>query len=144
MPMVSKLLVALLLMALCVTIQATGLTAAYRWIRHHGVPAAPSFGQATALLIGVAAWSVVLHLVQILAWALFYEWHDAFADVPSSIYFSAVTYTTTGYGDLVLPRQWRIVGGVEALTGILMCGLSTGFFFAVFSRAFESEPRRTA
>jgi Ion channel len=47
-----------------------------------------------------------------------------------------VTYTTTGYGDLVLPEEWRLAGGVEALTGILMCGLSAGMFFAVFSSIF--------
>ena len=57
-------------------------------------------------------------------------------DLESAMYFSAVTYTTTGYGDLVLPAQWRLVGGVEALTGILMCGWSTGFFFAIVSRVF--------
>jgi hypothetical protein len=39
-----------------------------------------------------------------------------------------------GYGDLVLPREWRLVGSVEGLTGILMSGLSTGFFFAVVTR----------
>jgi hypothetical protein len=55
-------------------------------------------------------------------------------DLQSALYFSAVTYTTTGYGDLVLPPDWRLVGAVEALTGILMCGWSTGFFFAVVSR----------
>ena len=26
-----------------------------------------------------------------------------------------VTYTTTGYGDLVLPIEFRLIGGVEAL-----------------------------
>src|SRR5438045_4126708 len=39
-----------------------------------------------------------------------------------AVYFSAVTYTTTGYGDVVLPAEWRLDGAVEALTGILMCG----------------------
>ena len=48
----------------------------------------------------------------------------------------AVTYTTVGYGDLVLPQEWRLLGPVEGLTGILMCGLSTGFFFAVVSKFF--------
>ena len=62
---------------------------------------------------------------------------QAMSDLPSSLYFSAVTYTTTGYGDLVLPQEWRLVGAIEALTGILMCGLSTGFFFAVVSRTFR-------
>ena len=50
------------------------------------------------------------------------------------MYFSAVTYTTTGYGDVVLPERWRLSSAVEALTGILMCGWSTGFFFAIVSR----------
>jgi hypothetical protein len=36
----------------------------------------------------------------------------------------------------LLPPEWRLVGGVEALTGILMCGLSTGFFFAVLVKTF--------
>jgi hypothetical protein len=57
-------------------------------------------------------------------------------DLQSALYFSAVTYTTTGYGDLVLSKEWRLVGAVEALTGILMCGWSTGFFFAVVSRLY--------
>jgi hypothetical protein len=43
-------------------------------------------------------------------------------DLQSALYFSAVTYTTTGYGDLVLSKEWRLVGAIEALTGILMCG----------------------
>jgi hypothetical protein len=67
---------------------------------------------------------------------LFYAWKHEMPDLQSAFYFSAVTYTTTGYGDLVLPKQWRLVGGVEALTGILMCGLSTGLFFAVFLKVF--------
>ena len=64
------------------------------------------------------------------------------ADLQSALYFSAVTYTTTGSGDLVLPPEWQLLGGVEALTGILMCGWSTGFFFAVFSRMFQADRSR--
>ena len=68
-------------------------------------------------------------------------------DLESAFYFSIVTYTTTGYGDLVLPEEWRLVGGVESLTGILMCGWSTGFFFTVVSRIygipFEQTGTRT-
>ena len=58
----------------------------------------------------------------------------AIADLQSAFYFSAVTYTTTGYGDVVLPPEWRVVGGIEALTGILMCGWSTALLFAVMTR----------
>ena len=59
---------------------------------------------------------------------------------PRRCHFSAVTYTTTGYGDLVLDKGWRLLGAVEALTGILMCGWSTGFFFAIVNRLYEVVP----
>jgi hypothetical protein len=80
---------------------------------------------------------VLLHLLEITVWASYYVMAGAMADLASALYFSAVTYTTTGYGDLVLPPEWRLFGGVEALTGILMCGWSTGFFFAVVSRMYR-------
>ena len=95
------------------------------------------------MFICVVGWIILLHLVEIAAWGFFYFWKGAMPDLPSAIYFSAVTYTTTGYGDLVLPTNWRLVGGVEALTGILMCGWSTGFFFAVVSRMMERPPLPT-
>ena len=103
------------------------------------VAAVPGFWRGAWLFICLAAWIILLHLIEIAAWALCYVRGDAMPDLPSALYFSAVTYTTTGYGDLVLPVDWRLVGAVEALTGILMCGLSTGFFFAVVTRMFRAE-----
>ena len=135
--MLAKLIVALLLMALCVAIHAVGLTAAVRRLRHEAMSLPVSFGRSVGVLIAIAAWAIVLHLLQIAVWALFYSLEHGMPDLPTALYFSAVTYTTTGYGDLVLPPEWRLVGGVEALTGILMCGLSTGFFFAVLAKTFE-------
>jgi hypothetical protein len=138
--MISKLLVAWGLMSLCVVIHATGVTYALGWLRQRRpMSAALHFWLANWLFIGLAGWIVLLHLIEITTWALYYVWKDAMADLPSALYFSAVTYTTTGYGDLVLPEEWRLVGAVEALTGILMCGWSTGFFFAVVARMFQAE-----
>jgi hypothetical protein len=135
--MVSKLLVAWCLMAICVVIHAAGLTWPLRRLRRQAIVrrAWPS----TWLFIRVAGWIVLLHLIEITVWALFYVSSGAMPGVQSALYFSAVTYTTTGYGDLVLPREWQLVGAVEALTGILMSGWSTGFFFAVVSRMFEAN-----
>ncbi len=139
--MFSKLLIAWGLMATCVVIHATGVNFA---VRRLGNPksAAEQFWLGTWLFIRLAAWIVLLHLIEISTWALFYVWKDAMPDLQSALYFSAVTYTTTGYGDLVLPQEWRLVGAIEALTGILMCGWSTGFFFVVVSRVFRAEANR--
>jgi ion channel len=138
--MLSKLLAAWFLMALCVAIHAGGVTSALRWQRHPP-ESAQQFWRWTSLLIGVAGWMILLHLLEISVWALFYFWRDAMPDLPAAFYFSAVTYTTTGYGDVVLPGEWRLVGGVEALTGILMCGWSTGFFFLIVSRIYDTQSR---
>jgi hypothetical protein len=125
-------------MALCVAVHASGVTSALRWLRRRPGPA-QQFWPLTWLFIRVAGWMVLFHLIEITVWALFYSWQGAMADLQSALYFSAVTYTTTGYGDLVLPQAWRLVGGIEALTGILMCGWSTGFFFAVVSRLHAAQ-----
>ena len=94
------------------------------------------------MLIRIASWIVFLHLVQIVVWAIVYTWRGAMPDITTAAYFSAVTYTTTGYGNFVLPAEWRLVGGVEALTGILMCGLSTGMFFGDLLGTLCARPRR--
>jgi hypothetical protein len=132
--MISKLLAAWCLLALTVTIHAAGMSALLP--RMASAPPDLRFWPVTRLLIKVAWWLVLLHLAEIAVWALFYWWQKCLPDAESSFYFSGVTYTTLGYGDLVLPKEWRLIGSVEGLTGILMCGLSTGFFFAVVSRLF--------
>jgi hypothetical protein len=139
--MISKLLLAWGLLALCVAIHAGGVTSALRWLGRR-----PDLGKRgwsmSWVFIWVAGWIVLLHLLEISAWALLFTWKGAMPDLSTALYFSAVTYTTTGYGDLVLPEAWRLVGGIEALTGILMCGWSTGFFFAVVSRTFQEQGHR--
>ena len=136
--MLPKLVVAWSLMAACVAIHATGVALVMRF--RDQLPATSRTWPWTWLLIRLAAWIIFLHLVQITLWGVFYVWRGAMPDLQSALYFSAVTYTTTGYGDLVLPPDWRVLGGVEALTGILMCGLSTGFFFAVCSKMLLTNP----
>src|SRR5262245_6038507 len=133
-----RLLAAIGVMGLCVTIHAAGLSWAVRRLRRLAERVRTFWG-GTWLFIVVAAWIVVLHLTEISAFGVFFAWRGAMPDLTTAVYFSAVTYTTTGYGDLVLPPDWRLVGAIEALTGILMCGWSTAFFLAIVSRL--DQPR---
>lgn len=140
--MLVNLAIAFTLMAVCVVVHAAGVTSALRWVRPRA-EAAREFRGRVWLFVRIVGWIVLLHLLEIAVWGAFYVVSGAIPDVQDSLYFSAVTYTTTGYGDLVLPEAWRLIGGVEALTGILLCGWSTGFFFAVvrgLERAVE-QPR---
>jgi len=142
--MLTKLAIAFSLMALCVTIHAMGIMTVFRSLQRCPARSSESFRASAWRLIRVASWTVFLHLTQILVWAAVYAVANAMPDFTTAAYFSAVTYTTTGYGDLVLPEEWRLVGGVEALTGILMCGLSTGMFFAVFAKIFDLKAEADA
>lgn len=133
--MLSKIFVAWALMALCVGIHAGGLARALRWLPRQITRTRSSVW----LFITIAGWVILLHVAEVSAWAVVYYGGRALQDFQVSLYFSAVTYTTTGYGDVVLPVQWRLVGAIEALTGILMCGWSTGFFFAAVGRVMEAR-----
>ena len=133
--MLPELLASFVLLAVTVAIHAAGLSAILGPIRL-AASTAPEFWPMTRLLVRIAWSLVLLHLAEIAVWALFYWWQQCLPDLESSFYFSAVTYTTVGYGDLVLPKDWRLLGAVEGLTGILMCGLSTGLFFAVVSTIY--------
>ena len=134
----SKLLLGCGLLSGCVVLHAAGVIAAVRWVRRREVPGDKLWPWAR-LFVTVAVWIVLLHMVEISLWAFVYAAGGAMPGMQRAWYFSAVTYTTTGYGDLVLPEDWRLVGAIEAVTGILMCGWSTGFFFAVVSRMYTNR-----
>jgi len=140
-----KLFISLLLTAACVFIHAAGLAIALDWLKRRSLPhLGASVIYVVGWLIAIAAWTILLHLSEILIWAIAYVGYGVMPDLVTATYFSAVTYTTTGYGDLVLPPGWRLMGGVEALTGILMSGLSTGLFFALFAKVVESAPKASS
>jgi hypothetical protein len=57
----------------------------------------------------------------------------------SAAYFSAITFTTLGYGDITLSTdQWRLLTGIEALNGVLLLGWSTALLYAVVHRSWRS------
>jgi hypothetical protein len=135
----SIILIAWVLVALTVTVHAAGLAFLLSgWARWHALPPT-RFWPITWLLIRVTWWLILIHLIEISVWGLFYLWKGCMPDAESAFYFAGVTYTTIGYGDLVLQEPWRLLGPIEGLTGILMCGLSAGIFFAVVSRIFLSR-----
>ena len=135
--MLSQLLPAFLLLALCVTIHAIGLAELIKRMKSE-VNKTSSVAGMTWSLVRIAWWLLALHLVEIMIWGVFYWLRGCLPDIETSVYFSGVTYATVCYGDLVLPHGSLLLAATEGLTGILLCGLSTGFFFLVLNRMSES------
>jgi hypothetical protein len=75
-----------------------------------------------------------LHTVEIWLYAALYSHVGALPDFEDALYFSTSTYTTVGYGDLILPRSWRLVGAIEGANGIILLGWSTAFFVGMVGR----------
>src|SRR6516225_11413561 len=132
--MITRLLIGSGLVATTVIIHAAGLGMVLSHVMSSTPRPDTRFWPITWLLIRVAWLLLLFHLLEIAVWALFFWWQKCLPDLESSFYFSGVTYATIGYGDLVLPEEWRLFGPLEGLTGILMCGLSTAFFFIVVSK----------
>jgi hypothetical protein len=132
--MLPIILNACVLVTITVAMHAIGLATVLRALMKSQAALTTSFWPISWLLIRLAWFLISFHLAEISVWGLFYFWKGCLPDVEAAFYFSGVTYTTVGYGDLVLPKPWRIFAPLEALTGILMCGVSTGLFFALVSR----------
>ena len=74
-----------------------------------------------------------------MVWAAFFVLIGALPDIELAMYFSLTSYTTVGYGDVLLPEPWRLLGPLEAAVGVLMLGWSTGILVAVIGQLFKSE-----
>ena len=93
-------------------------------------------------LIIVFAVIILLHVGEAAIWGIFYYRRNLFTDYETSLYFSLTSYTTIGYGDVVLPQKWRLLGAIEGISGVLLCGLSTAFIFAIVSAILQMRLAR--
>jgi hypothetical protein len=135
--MLAVILIAAVLVAITVAIHAAGLSVALSYlVKSHAAPPTRPW-PITLLLVRLTLLLIFIHSAEISVWALFYVWKGCLPDAESAFYFSGVTYTTIGYGDVVLPKPWRMLGPIEGMTGILMGGLSAGLFFATVSRIYS-------
>lgn len=142
--MTSILILAFALVAVTVFIHTTFLALSIRWIsgRNSDIVGDFDFWPLIWLFVRLVWFLLISHTLQIALWAYFYFWGAALPDLESATYFSGVTYTTIGYGDVLVASPWRIIATIEGLTGIVMCSLSAAFFFSVMTRLLLSRQYR--
>lgn len=137
--MFSKLVKAFAIVTVCVIIHMTGMASFTIVLLQHRaqIEQHPGLINRSLLLIIVFGIVILLHLVQTMIWAAFYYSRNLFPNFETALYFSLKTFTTVGYGDTLLPEDWRILGGIESLSGVLLCGVSTAFIFAILTALFQ-------
>jgi voltage-gated potassium channel len=131
---------ALVLVALTLWLQCGGIAGLITWVRRSAtgdIHKLTPFHTAR-LVVRLTTVMVALHVLEILLWAGCYRWF-CFPSWESAVYFSATSYSTVGYGDVTLPLKWRMLGPIESITGVLMCGISVSLLFAIATRLVGPE-----
>jgi hypothetical protein len=138
--------VGFLAMTACLALQATASVAAVRYFAHvEKRPLGPKPWR--SIFVQFAVLMIVLmlgNIVQITFWGLIYRVLGAFDDLQTAWYFSGVTFTSLGYGDVVLRDRMRPLAPLQAANGLMMFGISTALFFAAVQRAIARWPARRA
>jgi voltage-gated potassium channel len=132
---------AVLLLSVTLSLQCGGAAALILWIR--SIPRETREVQVfhcAALVMKTTVAVIVLHGIVILLWASCYRWL-CFPSWESAFYFSGSSYATVGYGDVVLPSKWRLLGPLESMVGMLMSGVSIGLLFAAVTHLVDGNSR---
>jgi hypothetical protein len=123
----------LLAMAICLALQALASVLAARYFAHARTqpvgrkPWRTIFVQFSVLMLG--------NIFQVAFWAVLYRVLGAFEDFETAMYFSGVTFTSLGYGDVVLDGRIRLLAPLQAANGLMMFGITTALFFSAIQQA---------
>jgi hypothetical protein len=124
-----------------ILIHALAVGATVNFVRHERRlgRAGAGFWIDLAIVVLAISFAFVAHLVEIALWAALFVMCGEFREFGFAYYFSAVNYTTLGYGDVIMSPSWKLLGPLEAADGALMFGLSTAMIFAVIVRLVQTK-----
>jgi ion channel len=87
------------------------------------------------IMIAIVSVLMAFHLAEIVVWSLGYALLNITPPGADRFYFAFVNYTTLGYGDIVPVAEWRLLGPMTAMNGVLLFGWSTAVIFEALRRA---------
>jgi Ion channel len=141
--LISNLFLASVMVMLTVIVHFLGLVALLRLLGSHGhkVDHWHTVSRQCVLLIIVVLGIVFLHTIEIWSYALLFMALGAVHGLEPALYFSTVSFSSLGYGDIVLSERWRLIGAIEAANGLILFGWSTAFLLSLMGklRALEHD-----
>jgi voltage-gated potassium channel len=132
--MAAQLLFATFMVILTAVVHLVGLGLLTRVLRSHSRLMRRMRILPLTLLLIASIGIIGIHTAEIWIWAAIYLKLETFRNFEQALYFSTVTYASVGYGDLLLPKAWRIFGAIEGAAGIIMLGLSTAYLVSLLTR----------
>ena len=144
--MLFQILLGCMMMIITTVIHTGGMVIGLWWLAHsHGSSGARYSIISRSLIVAVLVTVMfIATLIEAGVWALTYMFLGVISGFAEALYFSMVTYTTLGYGDVVLGPEWRLLSGFEAANGIIMFGWTTAIIIVALhhfvKRIFNLSP----
>jgi hypothetical protein len=91
------------------------------------------------LLLGLVLWVQLAATACVWIWALAYLWLGALEGLEPALYFALVSFTTIGFGDVVLDPDWRLLSAMSGANGLLMFGFYTAFLVEMMRRVHREQ-----
>ena len=139
-----KAFIALGLMFACTVIHALFMVAGthvLEWRLKRFGSAKGHFDRAVLVWL-MTLWMFFAIYIEASLWALVYLFIPEITALPdwqTALYFSMVTFTTLGYGDIVLSGEWRTLAAVQAANGVIMFGWTTALIFYFIQKIYKAE-----
>ena len=98
--------------------------------------------QRAVLISLLTIWMFIAIVIEAMLWALLYLYNPlitALPDLETALYFSMVTFTTLGYGDVVLTGQWRMLASIQAANGVIIFGWTTALIFYFIQKVYSDN-----
>jgi hypothetical protein len=137
--MIINLSIGLLVMILCLIIQCIVAILLLRTLHRfeHRRMLKPTLVRFVGVLSVAMLILLLGNLLQISVWAALFLGFGEFPDFNTAFYHSTVNFSTLGYGDMVMSPDRRLLGALEAASGVMMFGLSTSVLIAVVNAMFR-------
>ena len=91
----------------------------------------PGIWQFYWLLSSAVVMVLMASTVCVWIWACLFRFLGVFPSFEEAVYFSMVSFSTVGYGDVVVEHSWRVLSGFVAVNGLLAFGVFTAVLIEI-------------
>ncbi|MEO1044882.1 MAG: potassium channel family protein [Pseudomonadota bacterium] len=139
--MIAQLALGSLLICLTIVIEVVFIGIAIRFLAHYKswLNDGSRLSRFMLRLVGIVFWLLLALVIAVWIWAMAFLWLDVFDDLETALYFSIVSFTTLGFGDIIVGKDWRLLSGFSAANGLIMFSLTTAFLIESISDLRDSN-----